>query len=89
MNIESSHKFNRSGDTAYGCIKGVNLEQSQVGVFEVTIVHVMQTTTLQGMKIINCTSNPSGTINNNINIIAESRSFCIGCIFAGVCVRKY
>ena len=23
MNIESSHKFTRSGDTAYGCIKGV------------------------------------------------------------------
>ena len=32
MNIESSHKFARSGDTAYGCIEGVNLEQYQVGV---------------------------------------------------------
>ena len=32
MNIESSHKFNRSGDTAHGCIEGVNLTQSQVGV---------------------------------------------------------
>ena len=32
MNIESSHKFNRSGDTAYGCIGKVNLEQYQVGV---------------------------------------------------------
>ena len=32
MNIESSHKFNRSGDIAYGCIEGVNLEQYQVGV---------------------------------------------------------
>jgi hypothetical protein len=32
MNIESSHKFTRSGDTAYGCIEGVNLEQYQVGV---------------------------------------------------------
>ena len=32
INIESSHKFTRSGDTAYGCIKGVNLEQYQVGV---------------------------------------------------------
>ena len=32
MNIESSHKFNRSEDTAYGCIEGVNLEQYQVGV---------------------------------------------------------
>ena len=32
LNIESSHKFNRSGDTAYGCIEGVDLEQYQVGV---------------------------------------------------------
>ena len=32
MNIESSHKFNRSGDTAYGCIQGVNLEQFQIGI---------------------------------------------------------
>ena len=32
MNIESSHKFTRSGDTAYGCIEGVNLEQYQIGV---------------------------------------------------------
>ena len=34
MNIESSHKFNRSGDTACGCIEGINLEQYQVGVVE-------------------------------------------------------
>ena len=27
MNIESNHKFTRSGDTAYGCIEKVNLEQ--------------------------------------------------------------
>ena len=33
MNIESSHKFTRSGDTAYGCIERVNLEHYQVGVF--------------------------------------------------------
>ena len=32
LNIESSHKFNRSGDTAHGCIEGVNLEQYQVGI---------------------------------------------------------
>ena len=32
MNIESSHKFTKSGDTAYGCIEGVDLEQYQVGV---------------------------------------------------------
>ena len=34
MNIESSHKFNRSGDTAYGCIGGgINLTEYQIGVF--------------------------------------------------------
>ena len=32
MNIKSSHKFNRSGDTAYGCIEGVNLEEYQIGI---------------------------------------------------------
>ena len=32
MNIESSHKFNRSGGTAYGCIERVNLTDYQVGV---------------------------------------------------------
>ena len=32
MKIESSHKFTRSGDTAYGCIEGVNLEIYQIGV---------------------------------------------------------
>ena len=32
MNIESSHKFTRSGDTASGCIEGVNLEDYQVGI---------------------------------------------------------
>ena len=32
MNIESSHKLNRTGGTAYGCIEGVNLEHYQIGV---------------------------------------------------------
>ena len=32
MNIESSHKFTRSGDTASGCIEGVSLEDYKVGV---------------------------------------------------------
>ena len=32
MNIESIHKFNRSGDTAHGCIEGVNLTGYQIGV---------------------------------------------------------
>ena len=32
MNIKSRRKFNRSGDTAYGCIEGFNIEEHQVGV---------------------------------------------------------
>ena len=32
MNIESSYKFTRSGDTASGCIEGVSLEDYQIGV---------------------------------------------------------
>ena len=36
MNIESSHKFTRSGDTASGCIEGVNLEDYQVGIIAIT-----------------------------------------------------
>ena len=32
MNIESSHKFNRSGDTAYGCIEGLDVSRHQVAV---------------------------------------------------------
>ena len=39
MNIESSHKFNRSGDTARRCI-GVDMDRHQVGVIggrEVTV----------------------------------------------------
>ena len=43
MNIESSHKFNRSGDTAYGCIEGVNLEHYQVGVLGGTEFEVQRT----------------------------------------------
>ena len=34
MNIESSHKFSRTNDTAYGCIP-TNLKEYQVGVIEV------------------------------------------------------
>jgi hypothetical protein len=32
MNIESSHRFNRSGHTAYGCIEGFDIYRHQVGV---------------------------------------------------------
>ena len=50
MNIESSHKFNRSGDTAYGCIEGVNLTQNQVGVIEATLISTIKS---QMGKIMN------------------------------------
>ena len=36
MNIESSHKFTRTDDTAHGCIERINLEQYQVGVVGIT-----------------------------------------------------
>ena len=32
INIESSHKFTKSGDTAPGCIEAVNMDNYQVGV---------------------------------------------------------
>ena len=32
INIESSHMLSRSGDTASGCIEGINMEDYQVGV---------------------------------------------------------
>ena len=50
MNIESSHKFNRSGDTAYGCIEGVNLTENQVGVIGATLISTIKS---QMGKIIN------------------------------------
>ena len=34
INIESSHRFTRSGDTASGCIEAVNIDDYQVGVLE-------------------------------------------------------
>ena len=47
MNIESSHKFTRSGDTAAGCIdnEGVNLEDYQVGVVEGLQTRILETDT--------------------------------------------
>ena len=43
MNIESSQKFNRSGDTAYGCIPDINMIEYQIGVF--SLVETMSTAT--------------------------------------------
>ena len=46
MNIESSYNFTRSGDTASGCIEGVNLEDCQVGVIGGTRQSTKQTSML-------------------------------------------
>ena len=76
MNIESSHKFNRSGDTAYGCIEGVNLEQYQVGV-------------VGGRKVMPIITNLRGICINliiqcNDNILyPESTTHCVRCISIG------
>ena len=54
MNIVSSHMFNRSpGDTAYGCIEGVDLEQHQIGVVGVQRVIVHVPATLSTGKVYN------------------------------------
>ena len=50
MNIESSHKFTRSGDTASGCIDGVNLEDYHVGVIVGTRQSTKQTSMLLTMR---------------------------------------
>ena len=40
MNIESSHKFTRSGDTASGCIEAASMNNYQVGVLGGRLVTV-------------------------------------------------
>ena len=52
MNIESSHKLTRSGDTASGCIEGVNMEDYQVGVVGIRRLFTSDTTETKG-KLIN------------------------------------
>ena len=52
MNIESSHKFTRSGDTASGCIDGVNLEDYQVGVIDSS--QIVIGTSTPGMCVFFC-----------------------------------
>ena len=43
MNIVSSHKLNRYGDSAYGCIDGVDLTESSIGVIGATFIISPQT----------------------------------------------
>ena len=47
MNIESSHMFSRTNDTASGCIEGINAEDYQVGAFG-------------WRKVVSPTSTPTG-----------------------------
>ena len=50
MNIESSRKFPRSGDTAYGCIEGFNLTDYQVVVVgAILIISLNEQQTPSGM----------------------------------------
>ena len=51
MNIESSHKFTRSGNTASGCIEGVNLEDYQVGVIGGTPMMVSPINKAKGIMV--------------------------------------
>ena len=53
MNIEASYKFNRLGDTAYGCILGVNLEQFQIGIVGGTMKEQRVTENTEGIYIYN------------------------------------
>ena len=55
MNIESSHKFTRSGDTASGCIEAVNMDDYQVGVMGGRQVQSMTTDKKGIMCMYMCT----------------------------------
>ena len=52
MNIESSFKFTRSGDTASGCIEAIDMDDYQVGVAEAILVS-------------NTSESPTGKSKNN------------------------
>ena len=82
MNIESSNKFNRSGDTAYGCIEGINLEQYQIGIIggqKCSCIEESKSTTLL-ITIIQ--------YYDILKFISESMSLSIGYILAG-CIGIY
>ena len=59
MNIESSHKFNRSGDTSYGCIEGVNLTDYQIGVVRGSQSFVMASSKTGTCNAVQCLFNLS------------------------------
>ena len=52
INIESSHKFPRSGDTTSGCIETVNMDDYQVGVLGGRQVQPVMTGILGTITII-------------------------------------
>ena len=82
MNIESSHKFNRSGDTAYGCIEGVNLTDYQIGIIG-SYTSTSELTTCNGqyavlLYIISC------VLKIYLTIDTSTDHDCIWCTQAGI-----
>ena len=71
MNIESSHKFTRSGDTASGCIEGVNLEDYQIGVVGLQS-HILVTNTGGWTSII--------WTQRNYCALFQNRALCNGAL---------
>lgn len=70
MNIESSHILNRTGNTAYGCIEGINMTNYQVGVFGIRL----EEKEIDGIKFLYA---PHET--NNIRIFRIENRPCIHC----------
>ena len=82
MNIESSHKFTRSGDITSGCIDAVNMDDYQVGVLGGRQVQPVMTDIIGTITIILVNYVCLGCyfeIIILIFIITDS-SLCIGCI---------
>ena len=82
MNIESSHKFTRSGDTASGCIEAVNMDDYQVGVLGERQVQPVMTGMKGTITIILVSLNFCFEITMlfiSVLIITDSL-LCIGCI---------
>ena len=86
MNIKSSHKFNRSGDTVIGCIEGINLEQYQFGVVGGRQIFNMQAN--EGISLY--TPNYSGQVLSGTIIFSwgygitqQTLSFCLYNTYTG------
>ena len=85
MNIESSHKFPRSGDTTSGCIEAVNMDDYQVGVLEGRQVQpvmtgMIGTITIKLVSYVYLGCYFEITILRILILIITDSSLCIGCI---------